>query len=530
MNDRRGPKVLRIRVTDALTKQLVPCRLHIKLADGSCWTPQDEGDSTYTESEAPDLLLPAHFDRYLNVCQGADIRSIHLTRGEAELDVPPGEVAVHVARGHEVVPIADRFELGSEPVTKEYRLERLIDMPACGWYGGDLHTHVSRFGPSGDYVWLRLMEAEDLHVLNTLVYKHTGAVIQAPQYAMGRNSERCHAGRVLVSGEEFRDGNLYGHMILAGIEEVIEPISVGPMLASADDYPLFATACDQARRAGGIVGWAHGGGVFNRLYESLPIEAALGKVDFVEVIQFNMFFGYHFWRQLLNCGIRLACTAGSDFPFCADILAPWYPNLGLDRTYAHVEGEFTCSKWLESIRGGKCFATNGPMIFLTVNGQPLGSEMHLDGSDGDVLVEARAVCNYGLDHLDILCNGGTVERVEGNGGQREIAFSGRMSLHESSWIAACARGEAAPDTYGGVHRWKLCAHTSPVYVLLDGKPIKVRCDLTSMADYVRLCLERYLPGGYYGGGRFSDDAQIQELVANCQKAIEFYETGGTSCV
>ena len=109
---------------------------------------------------------------------------------------------------------------------------------------------------------------------------------------------------------------------LAGIDRVVEPISVGQMLAASDNYPLFATACDRAHAAGGIVGWAHGGGVFNRLHEALPIEAALGKVDFVEVIQFNMFFGYHFWRQLLNCGLRLAGTGGSDFPFGVDMLAP----------------------------------------------------------------------------------------------------------------------------------------------------------------------------------------------------------------
>lgn len=517
-------EMLGIRITDASKNELVPCRLHIKLHNGDCWLPRDVDTSPCTETTAPDLLLASHHDRYLNVCQGADIQSVHLPHGKAELNVPPGEITVHVARGHEYVPITDRFEIGPEPVVKEYRLQRLIDMPARGWYGGDLHTHVSRFEPSDDYVWLRLMEAEDLHVLNTLIYKHDGAVVQAPQYAMGSQAERYAGDRVFVSGEEFRDGDLFGHMIFAGIERVIEPISVGPRLASQDNYPLFPTACDEAHGAGGIVGWAHGGGVFNRLYESLAVEAALGKVDFVEVIQFNMFFGYHFWRQLLNCGIKLACTGGSDFPFGFDILAPWYPNLGLDRTYAQVEGDFTHRKWVESIRAGNCFATNGPMISLTVNGRPLGSEIRLHPSDREVSVEARAVCNYPLDHLDILCNGGAVRRVEGKGGQREIAFDGRVKLDGSSWIAACARGEVAPDAYGGTHLWKLFAHTSPVYVLMDGKPIRVPTDMASMADYVRLCMEKYLPGGHYAGGQFSNDAQIQELTANCRKAIEFYES------
>lgn len=517
--------MLTIEVADAATGQLIPCRIHIKLADGSCWQPADPPEATYTETAAPDLLLPSHYDRYLNIRQGADIRSVHLNHGRAELDVPAGPVALYIARGHEYVPQIDRFTLGPEPAVRTYRLSRLIDMPSQGWYSGDLHVHVSRFEPSDDHVWLRMMAAEDMHALNTLIYKHNGAIIQAPQYAMGEAAQRCREGRVLASGEEFRDGNLYGHMILAGIDEVIEPISVGQMLASQDNYPLFATACDQAHAHGGIVGWAHGGGVFNRLHESLPIEAALGKVDFVEVVQFNMFFGYHYWRELLNCGIKLAAVAGSDFPFGVDVLAPWYPNLGLDRTYAHIDGEFTYRKWLEAIRAGRCFATNGPMIFLTVNGQPIGSDIRLGDSDSEVDVEARAVCNYGLDHLDVLCNGGVAARVNGRAGQREITYRGRLKIAQSSWIGACARGEVAPDAYGGVEPWMLQAHTSPIYVRVQGRPIRVASDMAAMADYVRLCMTRYISGGFYQPGSFSDETQVRELVANCERAIAFYERG-----
>ena len=518
--------MLRIRVRDAAMNQRVPCRLHIKLADGSCWMPEEPREARYSETDAPDLLLPSHLDRYLNICQGADIRSVHLNHGEADLDVPPGNATIHIARGHEYVPIIEHCEIGPKPLQRDYRLERLANLPAQGWYGGDLHVHVSRFEPEDDWVWLRLMAAEDLHAADSLVYKHNGGVIQAPQYAMGEPSERCLDGRVLAGGEEFRDGNLFGHMIMAGIQEVIEPISVGQMLAGTDNYPLFATACDRAHEAGGIVGWAHGGGVFNRLNESLVVEAALGKVDFVEVIQFNSFFGYRFWRQLLNCGIRLSGTGGSDFPFGADMLAPWYPNFGLDRTVVHVNGDFSHSKWLDGIRRGKCFATNGPLLSLTVNGQPIGSEIPISTSESRVTVEARAVCNYPLEHLDILCNGAVAHRVEGQAGQHELAFEGQIVLDGSTWIAACARGEVAPETYGGVRSWNLWAHTSPVYCLTDGRPVRIASDRACMADCVRVCMVKYLGQGFCKGGRFSSDAQVQELIRNCRKAIEFYEREG----
>ena len=447
--------MLRIQVTDAGTGKLTPCRLHIRLADGSCWVPAQAGEPVYTETVAPDLLLPSHFDHGLHICEGADIQSVHLNHGRATLSAPPGPVEIRIAKGHEYVPVTERFRMTEQALDRSYQLERLIDMPAQGWYGGDPHVHLSRADPSDDYMWLRWMAAEDLYAVNSMVFKHHGAVEQAPQYAMGTASHCQWQGRVLASGEEFRDGDLYGHMILAGIREVVEPISVGLTLTGEDNYPVFATACDEAHRQGGVVGWAHGGGVFNRLHESLPIEAALGKVDFVEVIQFNMFFGHEIWRVLVNCGIPLACAAGSDFPFCHDLLAPWIPNFGLDRTYAHVEGEFTYDKWLQGIRTGKCFATNGPMVSLTVNGQPLGSQLRLPSSEREVDVVARAVCNYPLDHLDILVNGGTVRRVDAGGGQRDLSFHDRIRLPESAWLAACARGTVAPDAYGGVHPWQL---------------------------------------------------------------------------
>ena len=89
----------------------------------------------------------------------------------------------------------------------------------------------------------------------------------------------------------------------AEISKVIEPISVGEKLGRRDSYPLFAQVCD----------WAHQQG-------------------------------------------------GSDFPFRADLLAPWYPNFGLDRTYVPLgtRREFTYDAYIQGIRRGRTFATNGP--------------------------------------------------------------------------------------------------------------------------------------------------------------------------
>ncbi|MDP6358620.1 MAG: CehA/McbA family metallohydrolase, partial [Planctomycetota bacterium] len=343
----------------------------------------------------------------------------------------------------------------------------------------------------------------------------------AEQYAMGSEGEHHvghHAGHhVIASGEEFRDDDLYGHMIAAGIDKVIEPISVGHRLGRCENYPLFSSVCDWAHEQGGIAGWAHGGTII-KLFESLPVEAALGKLDFVENIQFNMFYGFMFWYRLLNCGLRLACTGGSDFPFSAAMLAPWYPNLGLDRTYVHLEGEFNYQKWIDGIRHGRTFATNGPMLFMEVDGQPEGSEVLLEDSRGEIELVARVVCNHGLDCLEIVCNGAVVKHVEAKGGQKEVECAERIRVDNSCWVAARARGTVEPQTYGGKVPWKLHAHSSPVYVLKGGRQIGVKSDLTAMADYLRMLSEIYRKRG-----SFKTDEQRQELTSNIEKALAVYE-------
>ena len=512
--------VLSIKVKDG-SGELMPCRLHLKQRDGSCVTPMDMCDPKYTESEAPDLLLPSHYDRYLHRCQGGQLQSLHLNHGRAQIPVSAGSLTIFLARGHEYVPISDQVEVKSgATVNCEYTLCRRFDLPSLGWYGGDMHTHFSRWEPSDDYVWSRLLLAEDIRAVNNMVYKHAGNV-EAPQYAYGSEGEHHthhHAGHhVIASGEEFRDDDLYGHMIAAGITDVIEPISVGRKLGCRENYPLFASVCDWTHEQGGIAGWAHGGTMI-KLFESLPVEAALGKLDFVENIQFNMFYGFMFWYRLLNCGIRLACTGGSGFPFRSAMLAPWYPNLGLDRTYVRVDGEFTYPKWIDGIRHGRTFATNGPLLLMTVDGQPPGTELHLNGADDEVLVEARVASNHALDCLEIVANGAVVKHVEGGGGRTEIACADRIRIDRSTWLAARVRGIVPPENYGGVADWKLHAHTSPIYVLRGDQPVRVTGDLTAMADYVRALMEVYIRGG-----EFTTVAQREELMMNCEQAINYYE-------
>ena len=123
-----------------------------------------------------------------------------------------------------------------------------------------------------------------------------------------------------------------------------------------------------------------------------------------------------------------------------------------------------------------------------------------------------------MKDIKIVCNGAVVKRVDGGGGQTEIACSERVPLKKSAWFAARTRGNVAPDQYGGGAPWNLHAHSSPVYLLKGGRPICEPADATGMADYVRMVME-----AYRRQGQFADDHQRDELMGNCQKAVAFYE-------
>jgi len=514
--------LLHVAARDAVTKVCMPARIHIKRPDGTAYLPPAETENRCGRSRVPQVILPEHFRQKLHLCQQVDIRSMHLSQGEATFPVPAGRLTVWVSRGHERRAVRRTVVAKPGATTHlDVALEPVASLRETGWHSADMHVHFSRLEARDDSILATLMAAEDLPAVNNMVYKHAGKV-EAPQRTMGHagtHYQLHHDHQIVAGGEEFRDDDLYGHMIAAGISKVIEPISVGHQLGRRENYPLFAQVCDWTHEQGGVAGWAHGA-VGIKLHESLPVEAALRKLDFIESIQFNSFLGFYLWYRLLNCGLRLAATGGSDFPFSADILAPWYPNLGLDRTYVNIGAgkEFTYDAYIAGLRRGRCFATNGPLLLLEVEGKGPGASIRLEKSARRVVVFARAVCQHPLDRLEIIVNGAVEQAVDGKGGPRELACETRLPVPRSSWIAARVRGRVAPRTYGGVAPWNLHAHTSPVYVYKGKKPIVQRADATAMADYVRLLREVYRRKGVFKDGR-----QRQALASNLARAEAFYE-------
>src|SRR5207244_525788 len=114
-----------------------------------------------------------------------------------------------------------------------------------------------------------------------------------------------------------------------------------PNTAAASLYPANADVGDLAHAQGALFGYVH---PFDTrpdpadssapLTYELPVDAALGKVDYVEVMGYSdHLITSAIWYRLLNCGFRLPAGAGTDaFPNFASLRGP----PGLVRVFAHA--------------------------------------------------------------------------------------------------------------------------------------------------------------------------------------------------
>src|SRR5712692_9677594 len=97
--------------------------------------------------------------------------------------------------------------------------------------------------------------------------------------------------------------------------------------------------------------------------------------------------------------LRLPVSAGSASGVKAS-------PLGYNRVYVKVAEPPSYKRWFESLKAGRSFATNGPMLFFTVDGKEIGSVLQFDGEKSQrVKIRAEAISPRPLDRLEIIFRG-----------------------------------------------------------------------------------------------------------------------------
>src|SRR2546426_528203 len=201
------------------------------------------------------------------------------------------------------------------------------------------------------------------------------------------------------------------------------------------------------------------------LTHDLPVGAALGKVDYFEVVGFsNHLVTSGIWYRLLDCGFRLPAGAGTDaMANFASLRGP----VGMNRVYVRTGVRPDHARWLAGIRAGRTFATNGPLLEFTLGGKQIGDELRLPAASAAVRLTAVLRSIVPVDHLQVVGNGEVVAELPLGGDRTSASITRAIAITRSGWyvLRAYADGPAHPvmDIYP-------YATTSPIYVSVGGAP------------------------------------------------------------
>lgn len=389
---------------------------------------------------------------------------------EVVMRVPSGRYQVRAWRGPEFRPLFREVVVApGQHAEVTLELERWYNAPAKGWHSGENHIHAN-YGYGEWYnspaTMLAQSGGEGLEVSNFMVANSDGDVVFDREYFRGGLDPLSTGTTLLYWNQEFR-ATLWGHMTLVNLQQVVEPVFTGfKGTTNPWDIPTNSDIADRTHWQNGLVNYTHVAQNPEDPYQNpytgkaIPVDTALGKIDSLDLN--NSYAGtVPLWYRLLNCGFRLSASAGTDcFLNRINSRTP-----GGDRVYVHFNGPLDYHKWIEGLRAGRSFVTNGPMLSLKVNGKGIGETIDLSGP-GDVKVAAGARSQFPLEKLELIRNGKVIAEGRFVEGRLTGSLQTTVRMDTAGWLALRATGPSHPDAFNPAPQY---AHTSPVYVTIGGK-------------------------------------------------------------
>jgi len=422
-----------------------------------------------------------------------------------QVRLPKGYYTVEVTGGPEFRTHTKEFAVSNNgPSQFDVQLDRWIDPAKYGWYSGDHHVHAagcSHYMNPAEGVepkdMIRQILGERLNVGSVLTWGPD--YYYQKQFFCARDDARSKPGRIMhydleVSG--FPSSHA-GHIVLLKLKEQDYPGTKRIEDWPTWDLPIFHWAKEQ----GAIVGFAHSGWGLQVMSPDLPSYDMPGfdgiganeyivdvtypnTVDFISSVDTPYPWELNIWYHTLNVGFRTRIAGETDFPCIYD------GRVGIGRTYAKVSGGLTYGDWLDALRAGRSYVSDGKthLMDFSVNETEVGtgaSEVHLS-APGTVKVTLQAAAylpeipNDAIRKLpydekpywdierarigdtrevpvEIVVNGHAIARktIVADGALHPVEFT--VPVDASSWIAA---------------RVLPAAHTNPVFVIVNSQPIR----------------------------------------------------------
>ncbi len=454
--------LLELSVVEGLEKQPRPARVELLDSQGNAYVATDAVpiyDDCKERIVPPDMTLKRAMLLFRKQIVNPYTKTTQFySAGNSQVPLPAGSYQLKVFRGPEYHVQQRQIHIQAGETTRStVELLRWINLPEQGWYSADDHLHIPRPTREFNSYISKWMQAEDIHVANLLQYGQRKRFDSATQYAHGPEGVYQEGKYALVTGQEQPRTHFLGHTIILGERS--------PILFP-EAYIIYRIFWEEAQRQGALSGYAHLGITHGSQY-GLAIDLPLKLLNFLEVLSFDQGV-YDVWYDILNTGFRMTPTAGTDYPCRSDTLP------GRERFYTKVDGPWTYEAWLDGIRRGKTFVTNGPMLEFHVNGREIGDEILLK-KPGPVLV--KGCVRFDPDHdileqVEIVENGQLLRSFPAKSGSSELHFQFQHHVRQSSWLGLRASGMKVDFAGHSSFRPTAVAHSAPIYITLkDGPPL-----------------------------------------------------------
>ena len=447
--------------------------------------------------------------------------------------LPAGEYEVRYTRGPEY-EIANRKITvpNSEKHREAFRLKRWIHLADLGWFSGDHHVHAAGCahyesptqGVSPEAM-MRHIVGEDLNVGCVLAWGpcwyHQKEFFEGKVNAL---SQPHHLMRYDVEVSGFPSSHA-GHLCLLRLKE-----DDYPGTTRIEEWPSWDLPVLQwGKQQGAVVGFSHSGWGLAVPDEKLPsytmppfdgiganeyiVDVTHGAVDFISAVDTPLVWELSIWYHTLNCGYTTRISGETDFP-CI-----YGERVGLGRSYVKLgkSGPLDFDAWVSGLRDGRSYVSDGlsHLMDFTVNDVAVGEAG--DGGRLSVLaakagialkIKARAAAllpelpqreihNRPLKDkpywhverarvgdtrrvpVELVAGGVAVARteIEANGQIHDIEFT--YTPTQSNWLSL---------------RILASSHTNPIFVELDGKPIRAsKRSAQWCLDAVDVCWEKKSP-------------------------------------
>jgi len=464
-----------LRINDDATGKATPVRLRITDADGKYYAPY--GRLTNFEGQ-----LKLNVEGNVRI----DDKEWCYIDGMCEILLPPGKLRIQISKGFEYRPNDEEITLIAGKLSLRFIMNRWIDLRKEGWFSGDTRAHRA----SPDAALLE-GQGEDVAVVNLLIQQEKEYYLDGDGYATFPNllsfsgqrfAREADGYGVAVNSRHYGvavnhlslgvNYQLSGMLALLHCHRIVYPLRLGvtpgpkplPEWAESTRHWPLASLCDQCHRKNGLVVWSDYCGIRYKFHEPDPFfgeplaDLILGKIDALEVTGPHPYDSlyYPYYYDFLNAELLFPLAGASGSINEARFV-------GQMRTYALLESgqEFTYSNWIEAVRAGRTFVTNGPLLRLTIDGKPASTaqEIHVTNTPLPIRVEVSSA--FGVDQLDLLWNG---EVIKTGRCLPDFPFACTLETEfmppGSGWLAACAHG----------NYFQQFAHTSAVVVRRDDFP------------------------------------------------------------